>query len=218
MSPPHRVFGGNEPSSALDGVNGLRIKWAARFFNPPLLLRMLREVKSSAKDNVRRRRAVAARAAPNDPCHITTHDASLPPGETGADPLRQTNGPSTQEIFVEGNSWRAARPSDPHHRQHKSGRAMGWEQKHTVASFTAKSQSSLSHVTEKHPVEGNSRNGERFQQTQKSQVLQTPPPHMERIMTCGIRDRCRWIFQMWLCSPCGYKSQAWQYTLTLHIR
>lgn len=61
----------------------------------------------------------AACAMPNDPCHITTHDASLPrcPREKGKDSLHQT---IHTKIFVECNSWETARLSTSDHLHHKS--------------------------------------------------------------------------------------------------
>lgn len=69
-------------SRALDGAYGLGIMWcdvAEAFLS--LLFHMSHEVSSSARHDAAPPQGPAARAMPNDPRHITTHDASLPRGE-----------------------------------------------------------------------------------------------------------------------------------------
>lgn len=149
----------------------------------------------------------AACAMPNDPLHITTHDASLPRERGVKIHYTKTNGPSIHaKISVECSSWETARLSTSDHLHHKSTLSRNITllkgtktHKHTLL-FLTMIIPCMSHITGK-TVEVDGDHQQQWSGRDKSGMRGL----IWRELWPEIRHRCRWILQMGFSSPCGCK-------------
>lgn len=209
--PHHKIFGSTKRSRMSENQsNEASLTRAERWME---LRRRPRRLCVTVVSHVAMWGGAAGCAMPNDPHHITTNDALLP---APTPPLhspprgRRFIAPDKQSVHrknsAEHNSWETARLL------HLRSLTTLWENRIKKKNAAEGRRGSESHTMRPVSSPWLSPHTILTKLCSYDQILtnkQVEETHMERVMDCEIRGRCRCILQMGFNSPCS--SRQWAY-------